>query len=162
MSAKLQHAEEASQDITVTQETDRKQVTFEIDRIRYLVIPQADLPRAVAAGCPIDASRCAGMIMIENVPYIVIKDISASCNGRDPAELLTGRELQIAHLVALGHCTKRIADILHISEWTVSTHLRRVFAKLNVDSRAAMVYRCGALLDRSVDTGYDAEAGHPG
>ncbi|WP_366918634.1 LuxR C-terminal-related transcriptional regulator [Acaryochloris sp. IP29b_bin.148] len=39
-----------------------------------------------------------------------------------------------------------MANQLHISEWTVSTYLRRIFAKLNVDSRAAMVFRCAGLL----------------
>jgi len=32
-----------------------------------------------------------------------------------------------------------IADVLNISSWTVCTHLRRIFAKLGVGSRAAMV-----------------------
>jgi DNA-binding NarL/FixJ family response regulator len=62
------------------------------------------------------------------------------------AEILTGRELEIATLVALGWPNKQIADHLHISEWTVSAHLRRVFAKLGVHSRAAMVYRCTSLI----------------
>ena len=62
------------------------------------------------------------------------------------AELLTPRELQIVALVADGKVNKQIADILRISEWTVSTHLRRIFAKLGVDTRAAMVSRClGAI-----------------
>lgn len=62
------------------------------------------------------------------------------------AELLTEREVQIVTLVAHGRVNKQIADDLRISEWTVSTHLRRIFAKLGVDTRAAMVSRCGALL----------------
>jgi len=65
----------------------------------------------------------------------------------DVTTLLTERELQIVQLVARGHSNKQIASRLYISEWTVSTHLRRVFAKLGVDSRAAMVYRCSSLLD---------------
>jgi len=65
------------------------------------------------------------------------------------AELLTPRELQIVGLVADGRVNKQIADILRISEWTVSTHLRRVFAKLGVDTRAAMVSRCYGLTDVS-------------
>ena len=64
-----------------------------------------------------------------------------------PAELLTPRELQIVALVAEGHVNKQVADVLRISEWTVSTHLRRIFAKLGVDTRAAMVSRCfGAIV----------------
>jgi DNA-binding CsgD family transcriptional regulator len=62
--------------------------------------------------------------------------------------LLTARELQIAALVALGHSNKQVSARLHISEWTVSAHLRRIFIKLNVDSRAAMVYKCASLIDR--------------
>lgn len=42
-------------------------------------------------------------------------------------------------MVAKGHTNQAIADVLGISSWTVSTHLRRVFAKLHVNSRAAMV-----------------------
>ena len=62
------------------------------------------------------------------------------------ASLLTARELQIVALVAEGRVNKQIADALHISEWTVSTHLRRIFTKLGVDTRAAMVLRCAPLL----------------
>ena len=63
---------------------------------------------------------------------------------------LTGRELEIAILVAQGLATKNIAYRLQISEWTVSTYLRRIFAKLNVDSRAAMVYRCASQIRNSL------------
>jgi hypothetical protein len=48
-------------------------------------------------------------------------------------------------MVAEGHSNKIIAEVLSISSWTVCTHLRRIFAKLGVGSRAAMVAR---LLER--------------
>jgi len=44
-------------------------------------------------------------------------------------------------LVAEGLPNKCISAILEISSWTVATHLRRIFAKLGVGSRAAMVAR---------------------
>ena len=69
-------------------------------------------------------------------------------SSEEIASRLTGRELEIAVLVAQGFATKNIAYRLQISEWTVSTYLRRIFAKLGVDSRAAMVYRCAALIDK--------------
>ncbi len=55
---------------------------------------------------------------------------------------LTPRETQIARLVARGYVNKEIAIKLAISESTVATHMRRMFAKLDVDTRAAMVLRC--------------------
>ncbi|HTB15587.1 MAG TPA: helix-turn-helix transcriptional regulator [Bryobacteraceae bacterium] len=54
---------------------------------------------------------------------------------------LSPREQEIVRLVALGHSNKIIGDVLNISSWTVCTHLRRIFAKLGVGSRAAMVAR---------------------
>lgn len=57
------------------------------------------------------------------------------------AHCLSPRELEIVRLVAEGHPNKVIAAVLDISAWTVSTHVRRVFGKLCVTSRAAMVAR---------------------
>jgi DNA-binding CsgD family transcriptional regulator len=54
---------------------------------------------------------------------------------------LSPREREIVRLVARGHSNKIIADVLNISSWTVCTHMRRIFAKLGVGSRAAMVAR---------------------
>lgn len=59
--------------------------------------------------------------------------------ARLPVDVLTPRELQIALLVAQGRINKQIAYQLNLSEWTVSSYLRRVYAKLGVRTRAAMV-----------------------
>jgi DNA-binding CsgD family transcriptional regulator len=56
-----------------------------------------------------------------------------------PPALLSPRELEIARMIALGLPNKTIAAVLEISAWTVGTYLRRIFAKLHVTSRAAMV-----------------------
>ena len=55
------------------------------------------------------------------------------------ADSLSPREREIAGMVARGFTNKMIASVLDISLWTVSTHLRRIFAKLDVSTRAAMV-----------------------
>ena len=55
--------------------------------------------------------------------------------------MLSSRELEIARMIAAGHTNKTVARVLDISSWTVSTHMRRIFAKLDVGSRAAMVAR---------------------
>ncbi len=67
--------------------------------------------------------------------YVLLR--APSC-ARETASL-SPREQEIVRMVAAGHPNKVIADILEISSWTVSTHLRRIFAKLGVASRAAMV-----------------------
>ena len=56
-----------------------------------------------------------------------------------PDSGLSPREREIVRMVAKGYPNKVIARVLEISSWTVSTHLRRIFAKLGVTSRAAMV-----------------------
>jgi DNA-binding CsgD family transcriptional regulator len=59
---------------------------------------------------------------------------------------LSPREQEIWRMVAKGYPNKTIAGILNISCWTVCAHIRRIFAKLGVASRAAMVAR---LLEES-------------
>jgi DNA-binding CsgD family transcriptional regulator len=58
-----------------------------------------------------------------------------------PPRNLSPREKEIVRLVAKGHANKTIAEVLDMSPWTVSTHLRRIFTKLGVSSRAEMVAR---------------------
>jgi DNA-binding CsgD family transcriptional regulator len=70
-----------------------------------------------------------------------------------PQVQLSPREQEIVRMVAQGHPNKIIADVLNISTWTVCTYLRRIFAKVGVGSRAAMVARIcegrGGRSDRS-------------
>ncbi|MBW4632749.1 MAG: helix-turn-helix transcriptional regulator [Iphinoe sp. HA4291-MV1] len=54
---------------------------------------------------------------------------------------LSPREQAIAKLVAQGFPNKSIGIHLDISHWTVATHLRRIFVKLGVTSRTAMIAR---------------------
>ncbi|MGH3697456.1 MAG: helix-turn-helix transcriptional regulator [Pseudonocardiaceae bacterium] len=56
----------------------------------------------------------------------------------DGTSRLSTRERQVAELVAAGRTNRQIAAQFAISENTVETHLKRIFAKLEVSSRAAV------------------------
>jgi DNA-binding CsgD family transcriptional regulator len=73
----------------------------------------------------------------DGVRCVLISTAPAACTGPQ----LSPREQEIVRMVSNGYPTKTIAAVLEISTWTVSTHLRRVFAKLGVRTRAAMVAR---------------------
>lgn len=57
------------------------------------------------------------------------------------AASLTPREEDILHLLAKGNRSKEIADQLRISTGTVNTHVRHIYEKLHVRSRAEAVAR---------------------
>jgi DNA-binding NarL/FixJ family response regulator len=54
---------------------------------------------------------------------------------------LSPREQEVVRLAAKGLSNKAIAAVLGISIWTVSTHLRRIFSKLDVSSRTEMIMK---------------------
>jgi DNA-binding CsgD family transcriptional regulator len=89
---------------------------------------------------------------IDAVRYLLIRMAPATPDHAP----LSPREQEIVRMVADGHPTKVIAGVLNISCWTVSAHLRRIFMKLGVTSRPAMVAR---LLEegRSWDVRIQAE-----
>ncbi len=74
---------------------------------------------------------------VDGVRYYLVRSLPQP----DSAVNLSPREQDIARLVAQGLPNKCIGKELGISRWTVATHLRRVFKKLGVSSRAAMTAR---------------------
>jgi DNA-binding NarL/FixJ family response regulator len=61
---------------------------------------------------------------------------------------LTSRELEVLRLVALGRSNAEIANALFISRRTVTTHVERIFFKLDVRSRveASLMARDSGLI----------------
>ena len=96
------------------------------------------------SSCPLNA---VGYLEVNGKVYAIREENTTSVTSH-VTSLLTERELQIVTLVASGQSNKLIAKQLEISEWTVSAHLRRIFLKLDVDSRAAMVYQCAPLIQQ--------------
>jgi two-component system, NarL family, nitrate/nitrite response regulator NarL len=74
---------------------------------------------------------------VDGVRYLLVRLPKPT---RAPVSL-SPREHEIVRMVAQGYPNKMVAGVLSISSWTVCTHLRRIFAKLGVTSRAAMVAR---------------------
>lgn len=69
---------------------------------------------------------------------------------------LSPRELEVLALVADGTTNKRAARQLHLSEATVKTHLLTIYAKLDVNDRAAAVaegFRRGLLSALTTNSG---------
>lgn len=80
------------------------------------------------------AGETAGIgIIIEGARPAILSDVIAGAYGFTP------REREITALAAQGRSTKQIAVGLNISPFTVQDHLKAVFAKVGVQSRAELV-----------------------
>lgn len=77
-------------------------------------------------------------LYVEGVRYVLIRSFAEPPMYRAN---LSPREREIAELIAKGYPNKVIAAVLEISTWTVATHIRRIFTKLGVKTRAEMVAR---------------------
>jgi DNA-binding CsgD family transcriptional regulator len=103
------------------------------------IVGQVDRPSALKK-IQIDDETTKEVIFeldIDGTRYYIVR-----CSSEiDDRPHLSPRERAIAELVARGLPNKCIAKQLEISPWTVSTYLRRIFAKLDVSSRAAMIAR---------------------
>jgi len=52
---------------------------------------------------------------------------------------LSARELEVVGLIREGNSTKQISDILHLSAFTVETHRKNIYRKLQVKNMAELV-----------------------
>ena len=67
----------------------------------------------------------------------VVLDQMANVTLEEPVEnSLTRREIDVLKLVAAGASTPAVADQLGISKYTVEDHLKQIYRKLNISSRA--------------------------
>ena len=80
----------------------------------------------------------------------VVRELNRS--GEPPIENptdLTDRELEVLKLIAKGHSNQTIADLLSISERTVTTHVSHILTKLQLENRtqAALYALRAGLVD---------------
>lgn len=105
--------------------------------VRALASMAVEGVTAAATNLECDSEEILVDVELDGFRYLLIRVAKPSAARIS----LSPREREIVRMVAQGHPNKVIAGVLNISGWTVCTHLRRIFAKLNVGSRAAMVAR---------------------
>jgi DNA-binding NarL/FixJ family response regulator len=105
-----------------------------------------DIYRAIRAGAKgyllKDAAREALMDCIRRVHQgetCIPPALAAKLADRVGGEALSEREIDVLKLMALGKSNKEIGSALFISEGTVKSHVKSIFAKLNVVSRTEAV-----------------------
>jgi DNA-binding CsgD family transcriptional regulator len=101
------------------------------DLVRQLVHQTKDRDHSSAT----DPSACILGVEIDGFHYTLHR-----AQTTEPFHL-SPREKEIVRLVAEGLPNKCIGAVLEISPWTVATYVQRIFTKLGVSSRAAMVAR---------------------
>jgi DNA-binding CsgD family transcriptional regulator len=95
-----------------------------------------------STGSPQREEGCVGEHVVVDTDLDGVRYLLIRMPAAEPMRaMLSPREFEIVRMVAQGYQNKIIAGILNISTWTVCAHLRRVFAKIGVSSRAAMVAR---------------------
>lgn len=88
---------------------------------------------ALAGGAPISAAAAAHLLQrVRTQP-------AASCSAPGLADL-TPREIELLHLFAKGLKYREAAETLGISHHTIGDHVKAIYRKLSVNSRAEAVY----------------------
>jgi LuxR family maltose regulon positive regulatory protein len=77
--------------------------------------------------------------VVEPEPPTLHRPVSA------PIEPLTERELEVLRLLAAGLANQEVAETLYLSINTVKSHLKNIYSKLDVRSRAHAVHRAREL-----------------
>ena len=107
---------------------------------------EEDIFRSIEAGA-------RGYVVKDNRPEIIVDAVNKVAAGetymtdqvrriyemRKTLPDLTPRELELLRLMARGLTNKDISSVLEISVETVKSHLRHVFAKMDVETRAEAV-----------------------
>jgi DNA-binding NarL/FixJ family response regulator len=137
--ARLRRLLPATQVIMLTVEEDTEQVfeSLKAGATGYLVkhVAPEEILDAVAE------VHCGGAPMSSQIARRVVTAFRHPTGTGASEGSLTTREEDILRLLAKGNRSKEIADVLDISSGTVNTHVRHIYDKLHVRSRAEAVAR---------------------
>jgi two-component system nitrate/nitrite response regulator NarL len=125
-----------------------KQILKEFPHIKILIFTMFDIPEAQKQAKAIGVS---GYILKNTSLDELITAVKAVYNGQTyfnddfdvedtkSKNILTKRQKEILHLIALGKTSREIADMLFIDIKTVNTHRQNMIRVLNLDSKNGLV-----------------------
>jgi DNA-binding NarL/FixJ family response regulator len=120
--------------LTIEEDSRRVFESLEAGATGYLVKNVA--PAKILAA--VEEVHRGGSPMSSQIARMLVQSFHKKASAK-PEEELTPREEEILRLIAKGYRTKEVAEDLKISSQTVETHLRNVYDKLHVRSRAGAV-----------------------
>lgn len=100
-----------------------------------------DAARSASSLSP--GARSFGVDLLARLPAAPAPLVPPAHDGLPDS--FTDREMEILALLATGKSNKALAKELFVSVNTVKTHLKRIYAKLDVSTRTQAVERAGAL-----------------
>jgi DNA-binding CsgD family transcriptional regulator len=119
--------------------------------------------RSAAQTSPVDEINIVRMTTTPNDPTSPCTGARAHRTGRarrsrrtGPAVALTPAERRVAELVCAGNSNSVVARELFVSVNTVGSHLRSIYAKLQVNSRVALLLALQAAAAREAAAATDA------
>jgi DNA-binding NarL/FixJ family response regulator len=121
--------------LTIHDDSARIFPALEAGAVGYLVKPVAPtrLLEAIAE------AHAGGSPMSSQIARLVVRAFQRRCKIKSELENLSPREEEILSHVAKGFQSRDIAESMGISPRTVGTHLRNIYEKLHVHSRAHAV-----------------------
>ncbi|MBF7091613.1 response regulator transcription factor [Flavobacterium sp. ALJ2] len=86
----------------------------------------------------INSMLSSGKYITQNIKDKIL-DSYISKKPTNPLEVLSNREMEVAHLFVKGYGNLEILELLKIKKTTVSTYKNRIFEKLEVDNLAELI-----------------------
>ncbi len=123
--------------LTIEEDSERVFESLKAGATGYLVkhVSPKEILEAVAE------VQNGGAPMSSQIARKVVTTFRASRLPEEPNVRLSVREDEVLRFLAQGHRSKEIADELKVSLTTVNTHIRHIYEKLHVRSRAEAVAR---------------------
>jgi DNA-binding NarL/FixJ family response regulator len=123
--------------LTIEEDSDRVFESLAAGATGYLV---KNVPPATILASIQEVHR-GGSPMSSQIARMLVQSFHKTRSAVPAREALTDREEEILRLIARGYRSKEVAEALGISVQTVETHLRNIYDKLHVRSRAGAVAR---------------------